>query len=1061
MPHKYVLKTHFNAAGNFRINYKEELNEEQLPIVTASGGPMLVIAGAGSGKTRTITYRVAYLVESGIPLDRILLVTFTNKAAKEMLSRVEMLLKRDVKGIWGGTFHHVGNILLRRHADLIGYQKNYTILDRGDSKELIDSCITEANIDVKARRFPKGDTLNSIFGLATNKGKSITDIVAYNYPQFESLTDDIEGVQKRYKERKRKHNLMDFDDLLFLWWKLLAENPDVAEKYSRKFLHVLVDEYQDTNLIQAKIVDILASRHRNLMAVGDDSQCLKKGTKIKTPEGYKKVEDINNGEIIFAGGGNGRLVKSKIINKKVSHHSKYLEIKTKKNKRLCASQNHLCFAKLRSRPGYWYVYLMYRDDYGFRIGITNLPKHQKSDPRIQTRTSFEKAERMWLLEAHASRQLAQYREGLLSLRHQIPQALFYLEERKNRTMKMMHRQTKVIFSEFGQNGFTLLEDFGLLFDYPTYIPKASRTGRRISINLLMASASNRKSKRQRQGHELCIESYLGREIVKNIKGVHLNGKYWRLRRHSSDYKSLLNLAKEIKNKLEKREYRAVIVYKAKFLSAKNVRGSFRIVPAAALLPGMLVPVVNNEEMMLGEISLVKRKENKEKAPFYDLEVEKSHNIISNGIVTHNSIYSFRGAHFKNIMNFPKVYKDAKLFKLETNHRSTPEILNLANESISQASEKFNKTLRAHRPEGEKPVVLPLATVHEQASFVAQRMLELRAEGLSLNDMAMLYRSHYQSMEVQMELTKRGIPFEIRSGIRFFEEAHIKDVMAHLKIFHNPCDEISWSRILKIIERIGPRTAEKIFQAINQSEKPLEEILNERILKLVPKGGERGFKEFQALLIKLDELKETPAEMIKAISESSYEQHLKNQYPNYRERLEDLEQLGSYSTQFKNLEELLSALALVSGIEAETVVEGSEGDKEACVLTTIHQAKGLEWKAVFVVWLADGKFPSYLSFGKDEEMEEERRLFYVAVTRAKDQLYLTYPLIYSGYDGEVLMKTSRYLEELPESLYEKWEVEEEGSEKEEVIDLSDYQHTKVSSRKDDFEAVDIKDLDFMK
>lgn len=676
-----------------------------MPVVTASGGPMLVIAGAGSGKTRTITYRVAYLVESGVPLDRILLVTFTNKAAKEMLSRVEMLLKRDVKGIWGGTFHHVGNILLRRHADLIGYQKNYTILDRGDSKELIDSCITEANIDVKARRFPKGDTLNSIFGLSTNKGKSITDIIAYNYPQFESLTDDIEGVQKRYKERKRKHNLMDFDDLLFLWWKLLAENPEVAEKYSRKFLHVLVDEYQDTNLIQAKVIDILASRHRNLMAVGDDSQ---------------------------------------------------------------------------------------------------------------------------------------------------------------------------------------------------------------------------------------------------------------------------------------------------------------------------------------------------------------------------SIYSFRGAHFKNIMNFPKVYKDARVFKLETNHRSTPEILSLANESISQANEKFNKTLRAHRPEGEKPVVLPLTTVHEQASFIAQRMLELREEGLSLNDMAVLYRSHYQSMEVQMELTKRGIPFEIRSGIRFFEEAHIKDVMAHLKIFHNPRDEISWGRILKIIERIGPRTAEKIFQAINQSEKPLEEILNERILKLVPKGGERGFKEFQALLQKLDELKEMPAEMIKAISESSYEQHLKNQYPNYRERLEDLEQLGSYSTQFKDLEELLSALALVSGIEAETVVEGSGGDKEACVLSTIHQAKGLEWKAVFVVWLAEGKFPSYLSFGKEEEMEEERRLFYVAVTRAKDQLYLTYPLIYSGYDGEVLMKVSRYLEELPSNLYEKWEIEEDQAQpldelgaRDEVQDLSDYQHTRVADRNDDFEAIDIKDLDFMK
>jgi DNA helicase-2/ATP-dependent DNA helicase PcrA len=695
VPHKYVLKSHFGASKNFRIKYQEELNQEQLPVVTASGGPMLVIAGAGSGKTRTVTYRVAYLVESGVPLDRILLVTFTNKAAKEMLSRVELLLKRDVKGICGGTFHHVGNLMLRRHAELIGYGSNYTILDRADSKDLIDSCIGEAKIDVKARRFPKGDALLSIFGLSINTGRSISDVIAYNYAQFESLTDEIEGISRLYQERKKKHSLMDFDDLLFYWWKLLAQNPEIARKYANKFLHVLVDEYQDTNLIQAKIIDILASGHRNLMVVGDDSQ---------------------------------------------------------------------------------------------------------------------------------------------------------------------------------------------------------------------------------------------------------------------------------------------------------------------------------------------------------------------------SIYSFRGAHFQNIIKFPKVYPDTQLFKLEINHRSTPEILTLANESIALAKEKFNKTLQANRPEGQKPIVIPVNTVHEQAAFIAQRMLELREEGHTLNDMAVLYRSHYQSMEIQMELTKRGIPFEIRSGIRFFEEAHIKDVLAHLKVFHNPRDEISWSRILKLLDRVGPRTAEKIFIHLNQSEKPLEEILREEILKFIPKGGERAFKNFQGLLKKLSERLDNPSEMIRVVAESNYEDYLKNQYPNYRERLEDLEQLGSYSIQFKNLEELLSALALVSGIEAENIVEGEEGDDEACVLSTVHQAKGLEWKVVFVVWLADGRFPSYLSFGKDEEMEEERRLFYVAVTRARDELYLSYPLVYSGYEGQVLMKTSRFLEELPEALYDRWDIEEEA---EQEIDLSGYQHVAVKDRNDDFEAISLNDLDFMK
>jgi len=694
MPRTYKLKTHFNNGQNFSINYEKELTAEQLKVVTAPNGPMLVIAGAGSGKTRAATYRVAYLVESGVPLNRILLVTFTNKAAKEMLSRVEMLLKRDVKGIWGGTFHHIGNRILRKHAKLIGYNSNFTILDRGDAKELVDACVVEANIDTKARRFPKGDNLLSIFSLAANTQRNIADVIAYNYAQFEPLTSEIEQVLTAYQNKKRKQNLMDFDDLLINWLKLLLEHKDIAEKYAEKFLHVLVDEYQDTNLIQAQIMDLMAKKHRNIMVVGDDSQ---------------------------------------------------------------------------------------------------------------------------------------------------------------------------------------------------------------------------------------------------------------------------------------------------------------------------------------------------------------------------SIYSFRGAHFRNIIKFPKVYQDARMFKLELNHRSVPEILSLANESISLAKEKFEKTLQPNRPGGQKPVLIPVNTVHEQAAFVAQRMLELREEGHSLNEMAVLYRSHYQSMEVQMELTKRCIPFEVRSGLRFFEEAHIKDVLAYLKIFHNPYDEISWTRILKLLEKVGPRTAEKVFQHIVSAIDPLKEIYSAKTYELVPAAGQRGFKSFVALLMKLSEHQNSPSEMIKIVHESSYSDYLKNKYPNFQERLEDLEQLGSYSIQFKDLEELLSSLALVAGIESETIVDGSPIEKEACVLTTVHQAKGLEWKVVFVVWLADGRFPSYLSFGKDSEMEEERRLFYVAVTRAKDELYLLYPLIHSGYEGQVLLKTSRYIEEVPETLYEKWDIEEDNGEEE--TDISGYKHTRVDD--DDFEAIDISQLDFMK
>ena len=661
MAQKYILKSHFSSESNFKIDYKKELTPEQLNVATASDGPMLVIAGAGSGKTRTVTYRVAYLVESGIPLDRILLVTFTNKAAHEMISRVELLLKRDVSGIWGGTFHHIGNLMLRRHAKLIGYQQNFTILDRADGKSLIDSCIAEAKIDVKSKRFPKAENLQDIFSLSLNTNRNIVDIIFHNYSQFEQQMEQIEFVFKTYVQRKAKHNLMDFDDLLFNWWKLLDKNPEIAEKYSQKFVHILVDEYQDTNFIQAKIIDLLSKAHKNLMIVGDDSQ---------------------------------------------------------------------------------------------------------------------------------------------------------------------------------------------------------------------------------------------------------------------------------------------------------------------------------------------------------------------------SIYSFRGAHFKNIINFPKVYPDSKFFKLETNHRSTPEIISIANSVIELSKEKFDKNLKAVRASGSKPAVIPIRNVFGQASFIAQRMLELRDEGTSLNDIAVLYRSHYQSMEIQMELTKRGIPFEIRSGIRFFEEAHIKDVLAYLKIFHNSADEISWNRILKLLPKVGSKTAENIIQHIANAENPIEEILSENVAPIVSKAAEKGFRDFQAIIKILKEKIDMPAEMIKIVTESNYTEHLKNEYTNYQERLEDLVQLGSYAVQFKSLEELLSSLALVSGIEAETIVEGEVSDNESCVLSTVHQAKGLEWKVVFIVWLADGRFPSYLSFGKDDEMEEERRLFYVAVTRAKDELYMSYPIIYSSYEGEIIMKSSRYLEDLPEHLYEKWEIEEE-------------------------------------
>jgi DNA helicase-2/ATP-dependent DNA helicase PcrA len=389
-----------------------------------------------------------------------------------------------------------------------------------------------------------------------------------------------------------------------------------------------------------------------------------------------------------------------------------------------------------------------------------------------------------------------------------------------------------------------------------------------------------------------------------------------------------------------------------------------------------------------------------------------------------SIYSFRAAEFRNIIDFPKRYTDCRIFKIETNHRSTPEILNLANDSIRNAAERFEKNLKPVRKPGAPPVVVSFRDVFSQAAFVAQRILELNDEGIKLSDLAVLYRSHYHCLELQMELTRRGIPFDIRSGLRLWEEAHIKDVLSYLKVFHNPYDGLSWLRIIKLIRNIGQKTAEKIWQRIKKSPDPVKHFLKNEVHEDIPKAGQEELSKVQTLFSSLLKMTASPSAMIEAIVESGYGDYLRLNYANYNIRLEELDELGNLALEYKSLEKFLSALALVGNTSAEEIISPGSGENEAVILTTVHQAKGLEWKVVFVIWLAEGRFPSYLAFGKEADLEEERRLFYVAVTRSKDQLYLTYPVVYHSREGSIIMKASRFIKELSDHRYEKWLIEEE-------------------------------------
>ncbi|MCW5554755.1 MAG: ATP-dependent helicase [Verrucomicrobiae bacterium] len=664
MSRDYVLKP-FQSAVHLQIDYARELNEQQLQAVTAPPGPALVIAGAGSGKTRTLTYRVAYLLEQGIPPERILLLTFTNKAAGEMMRRVADLLGHELASLWGGTFHSIGNRVLRQHAPLLGFHRDFTILDRDDAKHLIATCVAESEIDVKATRFPKAEVLGDIFSLAVNTHRSLPEILGMEYEHFAALARQIEDVQQRYITRKRAANVMDFDDLLVLWLKLLQEQAEVREHYQRRFQFILVDEYQDTNKLQSDLIDLLAGRHHNVMVVGDDAQ---------------------------------------------------------------------------------------------------------------------------------------------------------------------------------------------------------------------------------------------------------------------------------------------------------------------------------------------------------------------------SIYAWRGANFLNILKFPERYPQAKVYRIETNYRSTPEILQVANAAIAANVNQFAKELAPVRQTGAKPVLVACNDASEQAAFIAQQMLQLREEGMELNRMAVLYRSHFHALELQLELTRRNIPFSITSGIRFFEQAHIKDATAYLKLVVNPRDELAFKRLAQMLPGVGGKGAEKLWRGFQENWPRTAAQANPLATALQACAGQVGRKTAAAwaqLVATMGQLeakavRRSAAKMLQLVIEAGYDDYLKVNFANYRSRLDELKQLAVFSQQFASVEDFLAQLALLTNVEAER--DDPKGDDpEKVRLSTIHQAKGLEFDVVFVIMLCDGLFPSARSLESDDGGEEERRLFYVAVTRARNELYLSYPLLRAGYgsSGVALQQPSRFLAEIPKELIEEW------------------------------------------
>lgn len=653
----YKIKKELNNSA-VNIDFAKELNDEQYQVVTRADGPCLVLAGAGSGKTRTIVYRLAYLLQQGVPADRILLLTFTNKAAREMMTRTEELLQSYPHGLWAGTFHHVANRLLRQYAELIGYRPNYNILDAQDSVNLVKKCLQEAGVDTKLRRFPSAAVLQDIFSYQQNSQQQLEDIINSKHPQWFNMLSEITALQSSYQERKIKSQVMDFDDLLLNLLKLLKQEPDIRKKLAEQFLYILVDEYQDTNHLQAELVYHLSATHHNILVVGDDAQ---------------------------------------------------------------------------------------------------------------------------------------------------------------------------------------------------------------------------------------------------------------------------------------------------------------------------------------------------------------------------SIYSFRAADIGNILDFPKMFQGTKLFKLENNYRSTPDILAVANDIISNNVNQYPKELKTTLDSFIKPQLLPCLTPKQEAELVSSLIMKINDEGVPLSRMAVLFRAAHHSQNLEMELNKKGITYDYRGGLRFFERAHIKDVVSYLRILNNPLDEISWTRILNLQVGIGAVTAEQLVDQIKASRfSAITDIIN--IDLSLTNRAASGWHNIKSIFQQASNLLQTESvgEIVRTITKTDYKNYLESEYPDWQQRLADLEQFSYYADSYQDLNAFLSEVSLQEGFGLKREERGVDR-QDQLVLSTIHQAKGLEWKVVFIINLIENAFPNQRALQEKGGVEEERRLFYVAVTRAQQQLYLTYPMVGAG--NGYLNQISPFILEISKHKLERGRVED--------------------------------------
>ncbi len=1055
---------HTRSNGGIRMSgdLLGNLNPAQQHAVRATDGPVLVLAGPGSGKTRVLTHRIAYLIgQAGINPFNILAVTFTNKAAREMKDRLDALLGAGrAAALTVGTFHSICARFLRRDIVHLGRERDFAIYDSDDQQRLMKRVLRDLQLDEK--KYPP----RAIHANISRAKNELVDPSEYRKLGHTYYDEVVARCFERYQQLLRESNALDFDDLLVETVRLFDQtrrtflDPQeqaredqrlkVLEWYQDRYLYVLADEYQDTNRVQYVLLKQLAAKHRNIFVVGDEDQCVPEGIPVRTTQGDIAIERVQAGTTIICGAGRGTIAEGVVQSvRSRPYNGKLVQVTLSGGRIFQVTPNHMCFARLGLRADVHYVYLMYRQDKGYRIGMA---KGARSDGRryellngLQVRVNQERADKVWLLRVCASREEATYYEQFFAIEYGVPTMIFDVKGRGDLNLSQESIDRLYASIDTCTHAARLMTDLGLYVEYPHYRPSGIGgldRPHRMTVHLTVFGGNGPSLQAPWFRHRVWLNTtdrVLEQQII--YEGITTRvGKRdtWRVERSYKELARTAHLAEQIA--------KAAGGLDVVRWAALTTGDKFAFQPAAHLRPSMIVPVWQAGRIVDDEIIAIEHIDYN--GVVYDLDVADLHNYAVNDVIVHNSVYAFRGADVRNIRMFEDDYPEAQVILLEQNYRSTQAILDVA-QSVIKGGEK-RKHPKKLWTENEQGVLVQIQEGYDQneeAQLAAGEIARLLAgDEYQPGDVAVMYRTNAQSRAVEEALIARSLRYQIVGGTRFYERKEIKDALAYLRLALNPYDSVSFGRVLNWPGRgIGDRTEDELNRWASGLSVPAYAALqmlaegsgvgdqgsgdatvpDPRPLTPAPRApfNARTLSALLGFLSLLDELiaqreRGDLGELMDfTFGRVGFQEALLREYGEEEggDRWNNVIELRNAAASYVNLPRenqlpvFLEEVALVSDVDQVK----EERDSITCI--TLHQAKGLEYPVVFVVGLEEGLLPHSRSLDDKDALEEERRLFYVGATRAKQRLYLLYTFRRTTYGRTNTSVPSRFLADIPNSL----------------------------------------------